>query len=80
MLVKIGAFLKKYIILSVAIGIVFVIVLIGGFFFLNNGIFNKFEETNQCVVRFESNGGTSIEEAIVLCGGVVEKPNNPEKT
>ncbi len=36
-------------------------------------------ETQYCLVQFESNGGSEVESDEVVCGELVDQPNNPSK-
>lgn len=64
---------KKNIILSLSS--IASIVVIGGIILYNTNS----SKQNLCIIQFESNGGTLIEDKQIFCGNTISEPDNPSK-
>ncbi len=59
----------------IAVGVALLVGVIGG---LIVWLTNR-PATQYCLVQFESNGGSEVESSEIVCGNLVEQPNNPSK-
>ena len=74
---KVSTFVKAHKLLVIIVPIVFICGIASGVIIASNKGTNG--EQNKCIVQFETNGGTAIEDKEIKCGKTVDAPSAPSK-